>query len=159
MDRALAAVENTWCRLSEDLLESEYWKALETSVVDEPASHSEFEVLSIDGTLRVMRHIKGQADYRTSGGKRNAQPRPDSEAKRKVLTVIGRTGATLAFKTILSENAEDIRGAFQEEFKEEHLSQCRYLMSDCPGRELWKQMKKVLPNLEIIFKGSNPLGD
>lgn len=145
-------MENTWCRLSEDLLESEYWKALETSVVDEPASHSEFEVLSIDGTLRVMRHIKGQADYRTSGGKRNAQPRPDSEAKRKVLTVIGRTGATLAFKTILSENAEDIRGAFQEEFKEEHLSQCRYLMSDCPGRELWKQMKKVLPNLEIISK-------
>ena len=92
-------------------------------------------------------------------GKRNAQPRPDSEAKRKVLTVIGRTGATLALKTILSENAEDIRGAFQEEFKEERLSQCRYLMSYCPGRELWKQMKKVLPKSGDHFKGSNPLGD
>ena len=74
----------------------------------------EFVHLSIDATLRCVTRAKGQAHYRSSPAVRASAPITDEDALRRVLTIRGRTGATLGMHLARSESAADITKCIQD---------------------------------------------
>ena len=76
--------------------------------LQENTSREEWVSIAIDCTIRCLRRIKGQHDYRSSAAQRNAALYPDGVAKRKLLVVIGRTGAIGMMEPIIEEKAEYI---------------------------------------------------
>ena len=63
----------------------------------------------MDATVRMAMRIKGQGTYRDPKHVRDSFAVGDSEAKRRILTIRGRTGAVLTMVPIKSEGAEDVR--------------------------------------------------
>ena len=80
----------TWEKIFEDLLYSPVTTRVEAELHHACKERREFEHISLDGTIRVIRRVVGQADYLDSKAKRESMPFPDAVAKRKVLTVVGR---------------------------------------------------------------------
>ena len=80
---------------------------IEATLLQNCKDRHEFEHISLDGTLRVIRKVVGQADYRAETAVRNAAPLPDRVAHRKVLTVVGRSGSTVKCVSHMPDNNSD----------------------------------------------------
>ena len=76
---------------------------------------------------------------------------PDSEAKRRVLTIRGRTGAVLVMNLIREENAEDVSTFFKEELHRGARSQVEYVASDCPTSKLHNALAGVCPAFKALY--------
>ena len=66
-------------------------------------THGEFSHIAIDATIRILRRARGQADYRASPETRASAPIPDADAKRRILSVLGRTSTVLASLLVKDE--------------------------------------------------------
>ena len=55
-----------WACLLEDILTSPWWMGVRTKLLKECTEHGEFLHLSMDATIRVLRRVVGQVDYRAS---------------------------------------------------------------------------------------------
>ena len=119
-------------------------------LLDECTSHREFAHMSFDCTVRILRSILGQADYRASKATREAAPRPDSEAYRRVFTVIGRMGAPVVIEALKAETSENMAGCLANTLNIEQRSQCVTVSSDNPSIKLLSFLTGVLPNLECF---------
>ena len=108
----------TWLALLEDVFWSSYVCTYERNLVERCVEAEEFISSSIDGTLRCAMHIKGQSSYRASKEVRDAALFPDGVAKRRVLSVRGRTGALICLKPVAEEDAESIADALKERMSE-----------------------------------------
>ncbi|CAK0818359.1 unnamed protein product [Prorocentrum cordatum] len=84
-----------WLKLMEDVFNSAHVGRRSAALMEECHRHEEFLHVSMDATIRILRRVKGQADYRSAQTVRDAAPVPDVDAKRRVLTLAGRTGAAL----------------------------------------------------------------
>ena len=71
--------------------------------MDDCFDNDEFSHIAIDATIRILRRVRGQADYRASADVRAAAPIPDVDAKRRILTVLGRTSTVLMFSLVKDE--------------------------------------------------------
>lgn len=88
---------------------------LQLDLLKECYNHTEFRHLSMDATIRILRRVPGQADYRSSAEIRSAAPIPDHEAKRRVLTVLGRTSAVLGMIVVGDESSTAIADALTKD--------------------------------------------
>ena len=111
-----------WLKLLEDVCGSPYARGVHRDLVSQCDAHNESEHLSIAATIRVVRRVKGQADYRCSCASRNEAPVPDAEASRRVLTLVGRTGAPLAMTPVKDEASPEVARALSEEFHDKSLA-------------------------------------
>ena len=71
--------------------------------MDDCFDNDEFSHIAIDAAIRILRRVRGQADYRASADVRAAAPIPDVDAKRRILTVLGRTSTVLMFLLVKDE--------------------------------------------------------
>ena len=71
----------------------------------------------------------------------------DEEAKRRVLTVLGRTSAPVATCLIGTEKATEFAGALATELDEEYRAQTTSASTDSPSQEQYTRLKEVLRNL------------
>ena len=71
-------------------------------------------------------------------------------AKRRVLTVKGRTSATIGMFLVGSEAASTIREVLHMRLPERALRQCKSLSSDDPSRALYSELRTIMPNLEYL---------
>ena len=101
-----------YLKITEDIMASPMVASCQRKLLSQCLQHNEFRHLAMDATVRLAMRIKGQASYRTPKEVRESYPAGDAEAKRRVLTLRGRTGAVLAMKPIKTEPAEDIKGFF-----------------------------------------------
>ena len=85
-----------WYNIFEDLVRSQMFMELKATIRDNMVKRRELEHISLDCTLRVCRTIIGQADYRDPAAVRNAAVFPDGVAKRRILSVVGRTSACVS---------------------------------------------------------------
>ena len=114
---------DTWLMLLEDVFSSFMITTLRSSLISECLQHNEFIHLSIDGTLRCAMRTKGQANYRASAAIRASAPITDEHAWRRVITIRGRTGATLGMFLARSESAPDISSCMLQNVDEAVLKQ------------------------------------
>ena len=95
-----------WWPLVEDVFTSPQVCALQRKLQDELIDHDELECISIDATLRCCLRIVGQASYRASAATRAQAAFDDQHAKRRVLTMRGRTSATIGMWPIQEESTK-----------------------------------------------------
>ncbi|CAK0792945.1 unnamed protein product, partial [Prorocentrum cordatum] len=136
-----------WLELLEDLLSAPFVRAARDQLMQQLLDHDEFVHVSIDATIRAAMRIKGQANYRDSAEKRAAAPFDDTVAKRRILTVRGRTAAVAGMWPIASEAARNIKDMLQMRLPQAALDQCRSIATDDPSGELYGQLLEICKNL------------
>ena len=110
----------------------------------------EFQHISMDGTLRVLRRVKGQVDYQASAVEKEAQVLPEHEAKRKILTIMGSSGTCLGLPLVRDEGPEDIATALRHMWPPEYLQSIVSVNTDAPSKELWRSLSAIMPALLVI---------
>jgi hypothetical protein len=107
--------------------------------------------MSMDATVRIAFHVRGQANYRESKEKRNEAAVPDESALRRVLGVRGRTGAVLVFRLVQSEESSVIAVTLTDSISESHRIQTVLLATDNPSHKLFDAMCAIFPNLRFLI--------
>ena len=97
-----------WWPLVEDIFMSPEVCRMQQGLMAELIDHDELECISIDATLRCCLRLVGQASYRAPAAIRAQAAFDDQVAKRRVLTVRGRTSACIGMWPIASENTEGV---------------------------------------------------
>lgn len=91
-----------------------------------------------------------QADYQCSADVRAEQAVPETEARRRVLTVTGATSSVLAAPLVRDESTHDvvsaIAGALSNAARRQVVSVC----SDAPSAALWSGLRGIFPNLRVL---------
>ena len=141
---------DTWLKLIEDVFNSAYVTGLQAARLDECCERGEFDHVSLDATIRIVRRMKGQADYRSSKATRNAAPVPDAQAKRRVLTVVGRTGAALGMHLVPDEGGPAIAESLRQAFSEVWSASVQSVASDQPTARLYLHLKQVFTNIKYL---------
>ncbi|CAK0814298.1 unnamed protein product, partial [Prorocentrum cordatum] len=136
-----------WLELLEDLFSAPFVRAARDRRMQQLFDHDEFVHVSVDATIRAAARLKGQANYRDSAEKRAAAPFDDTAAKRRILTVRGRTAAVAGMWPIASEAARNIKEMLQMRLPQAALDQRRSIARDEPSGELGGQLLQICKNL------------
>jgi hypothetical protein len=139
-----------WLKVLEAVYEMPPARSLRSSLQDFLAATGEYSHVTVDGTVRVLRRVRGQQDYRCGPEARNSAPIPDTHAKRRVLTILGRSSAPLAFALLPDEGASSVTDAFKQAFTSAQRELVRSVCVDCPSGHLRESLAAVLPNLTIL---------
>ncbi|CAK0844681.1 unnamed protein product [Prorocentrum cordatum] len=140
-----------WLKLMEDVFNSAHVEMRSAALMEECHRHEEFPHVSMDATIRILRNVTGQADYRSAQAVRDAAPVPDVDAKRCVLTLAGRAGAALGVFLAKDEGADELAGALAARWSAACRSQTVSIASDQPSRALFRAMRcSCFPNLFIL---------
>ena len=111
----------------------------------------EFETLTIDCTVKValtiVRPTKGDA----RGASTTASGNVEDYQHRCVLTVKGRTGATVVVCLLRAESIPDICTALEAHLKPAYRSAVKHVAADRVGPAFFKQLKGVFPNLTCLY--------
>ena len=142
---------DTWMALLEDILQCPSVQGLRDTAVAECVRHQEFLHLSMDATLRVAMRVKGQANYRASKHDRAQCVVDDTEAKRRILTLRGRTGAVIAMEPIQSEGAEVVEPVLTALLPKAVREQVLYIATDNPKPVQFSSLNKAFPKLRILY--------
>lgn len=107
--------------------------------------------VSIDATLRIARRIKGQADHRASVQKRAAAPYDDATARRRILTLRGRTGDVAGMWPIREETTTDSTQTPVGILAKMQALHVRFLRTYGPSELLYLTLRAgVFPNLNVM---------
>jgi len=139
-----------WLGLIEDVMSTSYVATLRQRCLSVCHGLGEFDHLSVDATLRILRRVKGQADYLCSASARAAAPVGDDEAVRRLLTVMGRTSTPLAVVPVRQESAADVAAALATALSAEQLRSVRSMSVDHPTPVLFQALRGTCPNLQIL---------
>jgi hypothetical protein len=142
--------EAVWLKLMEDVLASPIPLQLRRDAMDRCASFGEFQHITLDATIRVLRRARGQADYRASAEERSLAAIPDQHALRRILTVMGRTSTPLGTILIRSENAQEVAAALKRVLTDTQLAMVESVASDAPSAVLFAELKQVCPRLRTL---------
>ncbi|MCP4195017.1 MAG: hypothetical protein GY768_30825, partial [Planctomycetaceae bacterium] len=129
---------------------SPYIQNVHTKLRDECLRHGEFQHIAMDATIRVLRRVRGQEDYRSPSHVRAQAAIPEEQSKRRILTLIGRTGACLGLPLIRDESQPEIAKALEATWGPEQRAQVLTAASDQPSEALFHGLREVLPNLRIL---------
>ena len=144
-------VTTIYLKLMEDLMRSPVVEAWKHKLLDQCLSHREFVHVAMDATVRMAMRLKGQANYRQPKAVRDAQLVGDEHAKRRILTVRGRTGAVLCMQAIRSEAADDLKDFWIEHIPANIRNQVEYVASDQPSLAMLTRLSEVLPSLKALY--------
>ena len=139
-----------WVNVLEDIVSSPAVEAAVQKHLNECGDRGEYKVLSIDATVQCLLKVVGMATYRHSAASRSTFPVPEDEAVYKMMTVRGRTGAVVAIQGIKSEAGQHVAELLSRCLSPQHLSQTLHVASDSPGRELFRSLQSILPNLQSM---------
>ena len=140
-----------YLKLMEDIMGSPVVTAWKEKLVAQCLEHREFVHLSMDATVRMAMRIKGQGNYREPKEKRAQYLVGDSDAKRRILTVRGRTGGVLVMSPVVSEASEHVKQLLSAEVSASVRAQVEFVASDQPSGVLYDQLKQVFPSLRALY--------
>ena len=140
-----------YLKLVEDIMDSPVVTAWKEKLVFQCLEHREFAHLSMDATVRMAMRIKGQGNYREPKTQRAQYLVGDSEAKRRILTIRGRTGGVLVLNPVVSEASEHVKDLLLAEVPGSVRSQVEFVASDQPSAALYDHLKLVSPSLRALY--------
>jgi len=140
-----------YLKLMEDIMASPVVTAWKEKLVAQCLEQREWVHLSMDATVRMAMRIKGQANYRETKEQRAQYLVGDSEAKRRILTIRGRTGGVLVMNPVLSEASEHIKDLLFAEVPGSVRLQVEFVASDQPSAALYDHLKLVCPSLRAVY--------
>lgn len=110
----------------------------------------EYAHIAIDATIRIMRRVRGQADYRATPDARADAAIQDGQAFRRVLTIMGRTSAPLGSYVIAEESADVVRETLMTQWTSAQRGQVLTVVSDNPSGKMLTELRRALPNLLVL---------
>ena len=140
-----------WLKVLEDIMYSPFVKDLNRDLKEECYQHNDFIHLSMDATVRLMRRVRGQEDYRCSKARRNSAPIPDSAAKRRILTILSRTGAAVGFVLVADESSGEVVRAVTSVMDPLHMQQVQAVSLDDCSAKLFQALKEIFPGLKYMM--------
>ena len=140
-----------YLKIMEDIMNSPTVTSWHQKLLRDCLEHREFVHISMDATVRMAMRLKGQGNYREPKEVRNSYLVGDSEAKRRILTLRGRTGAVLAMSPIKSESCKDIKDFLLDAISSDVRAQVEYLASDQPSGALFGELSDALPSLRAVY--------
>ncbi len=140
-----------WLDLLEDVLQNPTVAGRFEQLHEECIAHQEYLHCCMDASIRCVMRVRGQASYRAPAAIRDAAAIPDVEAKRRVLTIRGRTGACLSMGSVAGEGADDIAEWLRLNVSADALAQIETMASDQPSRYLLVTLQRVCPNLRCLY--------
>ena len=143
----LPDINRWWACVLEDITRSQWWIGVRDELLKECVSHDEFVHTTMDATVRVLRRIVGQADYRASQAAKAAQAVPESESKRRLLSIRGITGAVLTLSLVYDESCENISAEVLRTVPLAIRVLVTSMAFDNPSRALYVALKACLPHL------------
>ncbi len=138
-----------WEKVTEDIFCSKAMKQRKDAYLALLQENQEWAFIGIDCSVRCLRRIKGQGDYRASKSKRDAELYPDGEAKRRCMAVTGRTSAVAVLSAIPDEKSENISSELSK-LQRNIREQVLYTAVDTPSKRLYDDLKSTLINLEAM---------
>ncbi|CAK0831613.1 unnamed protein product [Prorocentrum cordatum] len=140
-----------WLKLMEDAFNSAHVERRSTALMEECHRHEEFLHVSMDATIRILRRVKGQADYRSAQAVRDAAPVPDVDAKRRVLTLAGRTTPSAIGFYSGDEGADEIAESIAARWSAACRLQTASVASDQPSSALFRALRdSCFPGLSVL---------
>ena len=139
-----------YLKLMEDIMDSPVVTAWKEKLVVQCLEHREFAHLSMDATARMAMRIKGQGNYREPKKQRSQYLVGDSEAKRRILTIRGRTGGVLVLNPVVSEASEHVKDLLLAEAHGPARSPVEFVASDQPSASLHDHLKLVTPSRRAV---------
>ena len=136
----------SWWAMVEDIFDSEACVQLTRKLVSQ-CSHTEFEYISVDGTVKCTMPLMGQ---RKAGQAKCKTDPVDGDTSGTVSTVRGRPAAAVAFMPAVSEKAEHMAACLQVHLPPVALSQVKCLATDAPSLHLFTTLQSIMPNLSIM---------
>ena len=146
-----------WWPMVEDIFASPHMTRVYGNLLRECYEHQEFEILSIDATMRSAASLVGQARSSSSAFQRANAAFDDSIALRRVLTIRGVTGAVLGMVPIKRENTLDICAALLGLLNEDMRKQVKFIATDDPSRVMVEAFKGIFPQLRCLVLDSTHL--
>ena len=140
-----------YLKIMEDIMSSPLILATQEKLMSECMEHCEWVHLSMDGTVRMAMRVKGQGNYREPKEVRESYVVGDAEAKRRILTIRGRTGAVLMMDPVKSEGAKDVMEHMIANVPEDIRAQVKYLASDQPSGLMHQQLSLACPSLICLY--------
>lgn len=140
-----------YLKIMEDIMSSPLILATQEKLMSECLEHCEWAHLSMDGTVRMAMRVKGQGNYREPKEVRESYVVGDTEAKRRILTIRGRTGAVLMMDPVKSEGAKDVMEHMIANVPEDIRAQVKYLASDQPSALMHQQLSLACPSLTCLY--------
>ncbi len=141
-----------WMGIAELFLKSAKYAREKTALTMKSLRNHEFDHVKIDGTVRLLRRVKGQADFLCSAATRAIAPLNDADSIRRIISFIGRTGSVLALKLRRDEAALTIATTLRDEFPLECRQQISTVSVDFCTPAMWEALSKpdVCPNLHLL---------
>ena len=139
-----------YLKIMEDILSSPVVVAWKDRLLTQCLEHHEFVNLSMDATVRMAMRLKGKANYKQPKEVKDSYLVGDSEAKRRILTLRGRTGAVLSMHAIKSEASDVIKDFLLDTVPLDIRAQVQFVASDQPSVALLQQLRIALPSLQAI---------
>ncbi|CAE7313439.1 unnamed protein product, partial [Symbiodinium microadriaticum] len=140
---------NHWWPMIEDIFLSERVRSFEQELENELVQHQEFEFISMDATLRCCLPVMGQAHPRASREVK-AQAVFHGESALTRASWLRRTNAVLMLAATATEETEILVQAMAEKLPAAGLQQVRCVTVDNPSGKLWKGLRCICPNLQIL---------
>ena len=139
-----------WWPLLEDIFMSPKITQIGQDLTAELLDHKEFEVLSIDATMRCCLSNLGQARPRAAKVERDAAVFRGDGALTCVLTVRGRSSAVLLMEALSSDGSEACVRALADHLPARGLAQTSYVLVDNPSQKYWKELCTICPSLQVL---------
>ena len=138
--------------IAELFLKSAKYAREKTALTMKSLRNHEFDHVKIDGTVRLLRRVKGQADFLCSAATRAIAPLNDADSIRRIISFIGRTGSVLALKLRRDEAALTIADTLRDEFPLECRQQISTISVDFCTPAMWESLSNpdVCPNLHLL---------
>jgi hypothetical protein len=133
----------TWLRIIEEVFTSAPTTARKEQTIANCVRHHEFICCCLDATVRVAMRVRGQGSYRKCKEIRNAAAIPDAEARRRVVSLLGRSGATAYIGLCKDEDTDTLNDSFRCGFSGNIKEQVLYIACDSPSRKLFMAMQAV----------------
>ena len=131
-------------------MQSPYVLSVENAIMGQCYENGEFQHISMDGTLRVFRRVKGQMGYQASAVEKEAQALPEHECKRNIITIMGPSGTCLGLPLVRDEGPDDIAMALRHMWPPQYLQSIVSVNTDAPSKELWRSLRAIMPALQVI---------
>ncbi|CAE6972000.1 unnamed protein product [Symbiodinium sp. CCMP2592] len=141
---------NHWWPMIEDIFLSDRVRSFERKLETELVQHQEFEVISMDATLRCCLPVMGQAHPRASREVKSQAVFHGDSALTRVVTCRGRTNAVLMLAATTTDETDILVKAMAEKLPTAGLQQVRCMSVDNPSAKLWKGLRCICPNLQIL---------
>ncbi|CAE7526256.1 unnamed protein product [Symbiodinium microadriaticum] len=123
---------------------------MQSKLTAEVLKHDELQAVSIDCTMRCCLPLLGQVHPRSSKEDKERAAFRGEDARTRVMTLRGRTGAVMVLEPIATDESEACVRTMADRIPSRGLGQIQFVRVDNPSKKFWEELRLICPNLQVM---------